>query len=124
MLLQADIYQTGANELFEETGIRVEKDRLRLEHSRQAAATVATHHVNLFSVELSADELSIAKKAQDAHEAFGNMEQETEQTFIEVFTVRELLGAGLVDFSTLGLIMQSIGAMYDAIQDKETMPPK
>ena len=37
-----DVYQTAADELFEETGIRVEKSRLRKEMSRQAAATVTT----------------------------------------------------------------------------------
>ena len=32
---QSDFYQTASDELFEETGVRVAKDRLRLEASRQ-----------------------------------------------------------------------------------------
>ena len=42
-------------------GIRVEKGRLRKEMSRQAAATVTTHHVHLFSVLLSAAEMDSAR---------------------------------------------------------------
>lgn len=47
-----DVLQTAADELFEECGIRVEKSRLREQGSRQAAATVTTHHVHLFSCEM------------------------------------------------------------------------
>ena len=43
----ADVYQTAANELFEETGIRVEKRRLCKEMTRQAAATVCQAPVPL-----------------------------------------------------------------------------
>jgi 8-oxo-dGTP pyrophosphatase MutT (NUDIX family) len=48
----SDVFQTAANELFEECGIRVDKSRLVKQGSRQAAATVATHHVHLFSCEM------------------------------------------------------------------------
>ena len=48
----ADVLQTAADELFEECGIRVDKSRLREQGSRQAAATVTTHHVHLFSCEM------------------------------------------------------------------------
>lgn len=42
-------------------GIRVDKSRLREEMSRQAAATVTTHHVHLFSCMLTKDEMAAAK---------------------------------------------------------------
>ena len=34
-----------------------DKGRLKLERSRQAASTLSSHHVNLFSVELTDDEV-------------------------------------------------------------------
>ena len=115
---QSDIYQTAAEELFEETGIRVEKSRLRKEMSRQAAATVTTHHVHLFSVELTATEMDVAKKCAEEKTMFGNA-GETEQTYIETITLRDAIPASKLDFNTLGMIMQSIGIFYDNQQAKE-----
>ena len=107
-----DVYKTAADELFEETGIRVEKSRLRKEMSRQAAASVTTHHVHLFSVKLSAGEMDVARKCAEEKTAYGN-EYETERTYIEIVTLREALPAGKVDFNTLGMVMQTIGLAYD-----------
>ena len=115
---QSDVYQTAAEELFEETGIRVDKTRLRKEMSRQAAATVTTHHVHLFSVELTEKEMDVAKKCAEEKTMFGNA-SETEQTYIETITLREAIPAAKLDFNTLGMIMQSIGIFYDNQQAKE-----
>lgn len=115
---QSDVYQTAAEELFEETGIRVEKSRLRKEMSRQAAATVTTHHVHLFSVELTDEEMDVAKKCAEERTMFGNAD-ETEQTYIETITLREAIPASKLDFNALGMIMQSIGIFYDNQQAKE-----
>ena len=49
---------------------------------------------------------------------FGNAD-ETEQTFIETITLRDAIPAAKLDFSTLGMIMQSIGIFYDNQQAKE-----
>lgn len=90
----------------------MDKSRLRKEMSRQAAATVTTHHVHLFSVKLSAAEMDVARKCAEEKTAFGN-EYETERTYIEIVTLREALPAGKVDFTTLGMVMQTIGLAYD-----------
>jgi hypothetical protein len=115
---QSDIFQTAAEELFEETGIRVDKSRLTKEMSRQAAATVTTHHVHLFSVELTQKEMDVAKKCAEDKTMFGNA-SETEQTYIETITLREAIPASKLDFNALGMIMQSIGIFYDNQQAKE-----
>ena len=115
---QSDVYQTAADELFEETGIRVEKTRLRKEMSRQAASTVTTHHVHLFSVELTSEEMGVAKKCAEERTMFGNAD-ETEQTYIETLTLRDAIPAAKLDFSTLGMIMQSIGIFFDNQQAKD-----
>ena len=114
----SDVYQTAAAELFEETGIRVEKARLRKEMSRQAAATVTTHHVHLFSVELTDEEMHVAKKCAEERTMFGNAD-ETEQTYIETITLREAIPSTKLDFNCLGMIMQTIGIFYDNQQAKE-----
>ena len=102
----------------QETGIRVEKTRLRKEMSRQAASTVTTHHVHLFSVELTIEEMDVARKCAEERTMFGNA-AETEQTYIETITLREAIPASKLDFNTLGMIMQSIGIFYDNMQAKE-----
>jgi 8-oxo-dGTP pyrophosphatase MutT (NUDIX family) len=94
----SDVYQTAADELFEETGIRVEKARLRKEMSRQSGATVTTHHVHLFSCELTKEEMSVAKKCAEDRTVFGN-ENETERTYIETITLREAIPSSKMDFT-------------------------
>ena len=59
-------------------GIRVDKSRLRKEMSRQAAATVTTHHVHLFSCKLTSDEMDIARKC--AEERTDSCEVKTGET--------------------------------------------
>ena len=108
-----DTFQTAANELFEETGIRVSKDRLEKQINRQAAATVTTHHVHLFSCELTGPEMLAAKEAARSQETFGNYETETERTYIETMSLREAIPSPRMDFTTLGMIMQTIGIYFD-----------
>eukprot|EP01043_Picozoa_sp_COSAG02_P015371 COSAG02_NODE_654_length_18824_cov_222.971001_1_plen_417_part_00 len=107
-----DVFQTAADELKEETGIVVDKSRLKKEMSRQAAATVLTHHVHLFSCRLTPAEMDVARKFAESKTRFGN-EEETEQTYIEIVTLREALPAAKVDFTTLGMCLQTIGLLYD-----------
>ena len=107
-----DVFQTAADELKEETGIVVDKSRLKKEMSRQAAATVTTHHVHLFSCRLTPAEMDVAREFAQSKTRFGNAD-ETEQTFIEIVTLREALPAAKVDFTTLGMCLQTIGFLYD-----------
>ena len=95
------------------TRIRVDKSRLRKEMSRQASATVTTHHVHLFSCQLSATEMAEARAHASKETAFGN-ECETERTYIETVTLREAIPSAKLDFTTLGMIMQTIGLFFDA----------
>ena len=104
-------------------GIRVDKSRLRKEMSRQAAATVTTHHVHLFSCKLTSDEMDIARKCAEERTVFGNA-QETERTYIEIVTLREAIPAdsghpAVLDFTTLGMVLQTIGLLYDSHNELE-----
>ena len=84
----------------------------------QAAATVTTHHVHLFSVELTDEEMDVAKTCAEERTMFGNA-SETEQTYIETITLREAIPSTKLDFNCLGMIMQAIGIFYDNQQAKE-----
>lgn len=116
---QSDVYQTAADELREETGITVDKSRLKKEMSRQAAATVTTHHVHLFSCKLTPAEMDVARQLAESKATFGNAD-ETEQTFIEIMTLREALPSSKVDFTTLGMCLQTIGLAYDVDTTADT----
>lgn len=112
----SDVLQTASDELFEECGIRVEKERLHQETSRQAAATVTTHHVHLFSARLTPDEMEAARAHAAQGTVFGNA-SESERTRMVVTTVREAISACKADacFTTLGLIMQALPRFIDAL---------
>lgn len=71
----------------------------------QAAATVTTHHVHLFSCELAPEEMEFARNCAAEKKVFGN-EDESERTYIETVTLREAIPAAKMDFTTLGMIMQ------------------
>lgn len=109
----ADVLQVAADELYEETGIRVDKTRLAQHVSRQAAATVSTHHVHMFSCKLDAAEMAAARKEAATGSPHGNA-TESERTYIVTATVRQCVDEAKVDFATLGLIMQAIAPLFDA----------
>lgn len=107
-----DVLQQAADELHQETGIRVEKSRLLQHASRQAAATISTHHVHMFSCRLSDAEMASARNEAAEGRPHGNPD-ETERTYIVTATVRQCLQEAKVDFTTLGLIMQAIFVRLD-----------
>jgi ADP-ribose pyrophosphatase YjhB (NUDIX family) len=95
--------EVAANELEEETGIAISANRIKEVKSRQLAATFSTHKAFLFAVELNDMEIESAKMNVDM--VHGNI-QDSEMTYIEVKTVREILENNLVDWTTVGMIME------------------
>ncbi|MEZ4453269.1 MAG: nucleoside 2-deoxyribosyltransferase domain-containing protein [Nannocystaceae bacterium] len=96
----------AALELEEETGVTIAAERFVARGARQCMATLLTHRGALFSVELDADEIA-AFKAR-AGQRFG--ENESERTYVEVRTVAEILAAGDVDWTNVGMILSVPGA--------------
>ena len=115
---KSDFYQTAADELYEETGIKVAKDRLSRELSRQAVATVSTHLVHLFSCKLTKEEMDMARRNAKDRTAFGNA-SETEITYIVTMSLGEALESSALDFVTLGMVMQTIGILYGHAAEAE-----
>jgi 8-oxo-dGTP pyrophosphatase MutT (NUDIX family) len=93
-------------EVREETNITLhDGDKLRGHMVRQLAGTLSAHKCHLFSWELTPEEMSDIEEM--AGRTFGERE-DTEQTTLLVKSLRELLNSDLVDFATLGMIMQAL----------------
>jgi 8-oxo-dGTP pyrophosphatase MutT (NUDIX family) len=99
--------ETAAHEVHEETGFYLDPSRLKEHHARQLVGTLSSHKANLYSAELSAKELEWFL-SQDGI-VHGNVE-DSERTFIEVYSVADLLDRNLTDWSTLGMILQVLSS--------------
>lgn len=99
--------EVASEELEEETGLKVDASRFRLVNTRQVGATVSSHRAYVFAVELSEVEMARAKKMDRTGEVHGVIE-DTEITYVEVRTLREILEERLVDWSNVGMIMETL----------------
>lgn len=93
----------ASEELSEETGLHIPPERFVPVGNRQLAATLSTHHAHAFSVELDADEIWKAKEMQKAKVTHG-VEEDSEQTYVEVWSLDDIMQKGLVDWTTIGMI--------------------
>ena len=94
-----DRLQTAADELKEETGIIVAKDRLVYHGIKQSASTLCSHRIALYSVELTDEEIEKAVNDNTVH----GVVEDTERTYVHVMTVREAMK--YVDWTNIGMIM-------------------
>lgn len=99
--------EVAANEVAEETGLRVSPGRLRLVGTRQPTGTLSTHTQTVYAVELSQAELEQLRTDTTRH---GNA-AETEHTHVEVARLGDLLQPdnphGL-DWTSVGIITQAV----------------
>ena len=94
--------EVAAEELYEETGLRIPAARLTPCGSRQLAPTFSAHRSSLFSVELSSEELADARRRAGQVNGVGG-----ERCELIVMTLSQLLtDPGRVDRGTLGMVMQ------------------
>ena len=93
--------EVAADELVQETGVRVDASRLRPCATRQCFATLMSHRAHLFAVELTKEEFATFR----AEEGHMHGEHASERTVVELFTVRELLANELIDWTHLGMIL-------------------
>ncbi len=98
----------AARETMEETGLPIDPSRFRVLGSRQSSGTLSAHHVHLVAVDLNAAEMQAAKKLAASGDFRGEA-KDTEQTYVQVATVREILdGTAEVDWTTVGLVMRAL----------------
>lgn len=99
--------EIAAEELFEETGIRIDCERLVAHGSRQCMATLISHKGSLFSVELTEDEMDLFKNNQG--KVFGD--GEAERTYVQVEKVGAILNSPEMDWVHLGMILGGLGEL-------------
>lgn len=95
----------AADEVAEEIGLAINANRLRPHGSRQVAATVSAHHAHLFSAEITQDELDLLRAMRGR--PYG-VDRDSERTWIEIATYREIRKGRLVDWATLGMLAEAL----------------
>jgi 8-oxo-dGTP pyrophosphatase MutT (NUDIX family) len=100
-----DSLVTAAHELAEETGFSVDARRLTWLGTRQMVGTFSTHQGHVFGCPVTPEEIEMFRgKAGIAH----GVAEETERTYVEIYTVRELLKKPLTDWANLGMILATL----------------
>jgi 8-oxo-dGTP pyrophosphatase MutT (NUDIX family) len=92
----------AADECEEEAGITIDPSRIKQHEARQMVATLSAHKAHLFSVELTEREL-VQLKAQ--HGVAHGIVEDSEQTYTEILTLKQILERPVVDWSMLGMIL-------------------
>lgn len=90
------------DEIKEELGIDIDKNKLKYINSRQLAGTLSSHKSHLYSLEITEDEINKLKQDKSAH----GVAEDTEMTYIEVFTLKEIMSNDLLDWTNVGQILQ------------------
>lgn len=104
----SDPRAVAAEELFEETGLRINPYRIVKVGTRQLMGTMSAHKAHVYAVMLNDSDMdTVALQADKVH---GN-EGDSERTYVEVHDVGAMLGAPLTDWATLGMIYAAANAL-------------
>ena len=106
----------AANECKEETGLIINPNRIRIHESRQLVATLSGHKANLFSVEITEEEINYLKSQQGI--AHGVIE-DSERTYVEIKNIEEIKKEGKVDWSMLGMILSVLTEIFSNKKTEE-----
>jgi 8-oxo-dGTP pyrophosphatase MutT (NUDIX family) len=104
-----DPQEVACQEVHEETGMYVSPERFTRHETSQLCGTLSSHKSHLFSLEISQEEMNWFKSQKGI---VHGKEEDTERTFIEVYSVHEIIENNLVDWSTLGMILSVLGRYY------------
>ncbi len=95
----------AAMECKEETGLKIDPNRIKHHESRQLVATLSAYKAQLFSVEITEKELEYLRSQQGI--AHGVIE-DTERTYVEIVKLGDIFRENKVDWSMLGMIASAI----------------
>lgn len=101
----ADPRTTAVEEVSEEVGLDLDPGALRDHGSRPLVATMATHHGHVYSCALSAEALAALRATAGTPRG---LVEHSEQTWVEVRTVGDLLDRRDADWSTLGMVLAAL----------------
>jgi 8-oxo-dGTP pyrophosphatase MutT (NUDIX family) len=91
----------AAEEVLEETGFAVDPGRLKYHQARQLCATLSSYKSHFYSVELTDEEIEWFESQKGI---VHGVEEDTERTFIEVFSIKELVDNPNMDWVVMGQI--------------------
>jgi len=95
----------AADELREETGLAIHAERFRPLPPRQVAATLSAHRTHPFIVKLSQEEMDALRASAGTPK--GN-QADSEYTWVEIMTVREMLCVADIDWANMGMVFQAM----------------
>lgn len=102
-----DPLANASHELAEELGLTIsDMSRFRHVNSRQLVATLSTHKVGVYAIELTQDEFAQLEQASLENKSFG-VAEDTERTHVQVVTLEDLFKLP-VDYATLGMLFEAI----------------
>lgn len=96
--------ELAAHEVEEETGLKLDPGRLEVVGTRQVAATLSAHVGTVFIARLNTSEMDQLRKQAEPR----GVEADSERTYVEVWTVRDILKEGVVDWATIGMIFAGL----------------
>ena len=98
--------ELAVEEIEEETGFKVDSNRLIFHGKRQLAGTLSSHNANLFSIQLNNVEMNyFRKEISNVH----GLIDDTERCYIEILTLKDILSTNSnIDWTTIGQIMYVI----------------
>lgn len=102
--------ETAVEEVFEETGFRMDISRLENITSRQLCGTLSSHKSHVYSYRLNKEELEWLKSQKGV--SYGKTE-DTEKTYIEIHSLSDILKNQTIDWSNLGMIYQALSDKLD-----------
>jgi len=97
----------ASEELHEETGLKVDANRFKFVDARQVTGTLSSHFGHVFTVELTAEEMKTIRDEVGSGKTHG-VTEDTEKTYVEMTTVRELIGPDNVDWANTGMILTAL----------------
>ena len=103
-----DPVEVAVHEVSEETGLTLDPSRLVPLGARQLTSTLSAHKASVWCACLTASEMDEVRAMVVANVTHGVV-QDTERTYLEIRTVRQILGGTRdVDWSMVGMILQAI----------------
>lgn len=97
--------ELAVEEVYEETGLCFGPSRVIRHGSRQIKGSFLSTHAHMFSIRIFPRELAWYQTAAKNQAYFGDS-RESERTYIEIKTLRQIIREKLVDLTSLGMIAQ------------------
>ena len=97
--------QIAIDEVKQETDIEINSNRLQLINCRQAIATLSTHHIYAYKLELTKQEFEKIKKQENT---LHGLHKDSEYTYLTIKSIDEIITNSLVDWANIGIILSAL----------------